>query len=60
MTVKDLEGFYDYGYWANKKLFHVMAQLTPEEFSRPVAGSYGSIRNTSSYPECSVGLARSL
>src|SRR5205823_2950267 len=46
MTVKDLEGLYDYGYWANKKLFHVISQLTPEEFTRPVAGSYGSIRNT--------------
>ncbi len=46
MTVKDLEGLYDYGYWANKKLFHVIAQLTPEEFTRPVAGSYGSIGNT--------------
>jgi hypothetical protein len=21
MTVKDLEGLYDYGYWANQKLF---------------------------------------
>ncbi len=46
MTVKDLESLYDYGYWANKKLFHVIAQLTPEEFTRTVAGSYGSIRNT--------------
>ncbi len=46
MTVKDLEGLYDYGYWANKRLLHVIAQLTPEEFTRPVAGSYGSIRNT--------------
>jgi uncharacterized damage-inducible protein DinB len=46
MTVKDLEGLYDYGYWANKKLFHVLSQLTPEEFTRSVAGSYGSIRNT--------------
>ena len=46
MTVKDLEGLYEYGYWANKKLFGVMSQLTPEEFVRPLAGSYGSIRNT--------------
>ncbi len=46
MTIKDLEGLYDYGYWANKRLFHGMAQLTPEAFTRPVAGSYGSIRNT--------------
>jgi len=46
ITVKDLAGLYDYGYWAGKKLFAVMAQLTPEEFTRPVAGSFGSIRNT--------------
>jgi uncharacterized damage-inducible protein DinB len=46
MTVKDLEVLYDYSYWANGKLFEVIAQLTPEEFTRPVAGSYGSIRNT--------------
>jgi uncharacterized damage-inducible protein DinB len=46
MTVKDLENLYDYGYWANKKLFQVISQLTPEQFTQPVAGSYGSIRNT--------------
>ena len=46
MTVKDLEGLYEYRYWANKKLFGVMSQLTPEEFVRPLAGSYGLIRNT--------------
>jgi uncharacterized damage-inducible protein DinB len=42
MTVKDLETLYDYGYWANRKLFDVMARLTPEQFTQPVAGSYGS------------------
>lgn len=46
MTSKDLEALYDYGFWANGKLFEVIAQLTPEQFTRPVAGSYGSIRNT--------------
>jgi uncharacterized damage-inducible protein DinB len=46
MTVKDLEGLYSYGCWANKHLFHVISQLTPEQFTRDVAGSYGSIRNT--------------
>jgi uncharacterized damage-inducible protein DinB len=46
MTVKDLERLYDYGYWANGKLFQVASQLTPEQFTQPVAGSYGSIRNT--------------
>ena len=46
MTVRDLERMYDYSYWANKKLFQVLSQLTTEEFTRNVAGSYGSIRNT--------------
>jgi len=46
MTAKDLERLYDYGYWANKRLFAVVAQLTPDQFTHDVAGSYGSIRNT--------------
>ena len=46
MTVKDLERMYDYGYWANRKLFNVISRLTPEQFTQEVAGSYGSIRNT--------------
>ncbi len=29
MTVKDLESIYDYGYWANRKLFGVIEQLAP-------------------------------
>ena len=46
MTVKDLQRRYDYGYWANGKLFAVIAQLAPDQFTQHVAGSYGSIRNT--------------
>jgi len=46
MTVRDLELLYDYGYWANRRLLDAMAQLAPEQFTQPVAGSYGSIRNT--------------
>jgi uncharacterized damage-inducible protein DinB len=46
MTVKDLEALYDYGYWANGKLFNVISQLTSEEFTKPPGGSYESIRNT--------------
>jgi uncharacterized damage-inducible protein DinB len=46
MTVKDLETLFDYGYWANRKLFAVLAQLTPEQFAQPVAENHGSIRNT--------------
>lgn len=46
MRVEDLERLYDYCYWANRKLFHAISQLTPEQFTQAVAGSYGSIRNT--------------
>lgn len=46
MTVQDLEALYEYNYWANRKLFGVLSQLTPEEFTKSVAGSYGSVRNT--------------
>lgn len=46
MRVSDLQRLYDYHYWANRKLLGVVAWLTPEQFTRRVAGSYGSIRNT--------------
>ncbi len=45
-SAKDLRALYDYGYWANGKLLEVVSQLTPEQFTESVAGSYGSIRNT--------------
>ena len=46
MTVQDLEALYDYNYWANRKLFDVLSHQTREEFVKPVAGSYESVRNT--------------
>ena len=46
MNVKDVEALFDYCCWANRKHFGVVSQLTPEEFTQPVAGGYGSIRNT--------------
>ena len=46
MTVKDLTALYEYSYWANAKVFPVVASLSDVEFTREVAGSFGSIRNT--------------
>src|SRR2546421_2074670 len=46
MRVADLQTLYDYTYWANNRLFAVINELTPEQFTQNVAGSYGSIRNT--------------
>jgi uncharacterized damage-inducible protein DinB len=46
MTVQDLETLFDYGYWANKRLFALLPQLTPEQFAQPLADNHGSIRST--------------
>jgi len=46
MTIKGLENLHDYDHWANKKLFAVIVELTPEQFTQKIAGSYGSGRNT--------------
>ena len=45
-SVKDLQALYDYSYWANGKIYDVLFQLTPDEFTQQVAGGYGSVRNT--------------
>lgn len=45
MRVADLERLYDFSYWANRKLFDVITQLSPEQFTATISGSYGSIRN---------------
>jgi uncharacterized damage-inducible protein DinB len=46
MTVQDLKILFDYGYWANKRLFALLPQLTPEQFAQPFADDHGSIRST--------------
>jgi uncharacterized damage-inducible protein DinB len=46
MHIADFQRLYDYHYWANRNLLGALAQLSPEQFVTPMAGSYGSIRNT--------------
>ncbi len=46
MNVADLRALFDYGAWANRRLFASLAPLSDEQLTRKVAGSYGSIRNT--------------
>jgi uncharacterized damage-inducible protein DinB len=41
-----VQHLYDYNYWATRKLLGGLSSLSPEEFVKPVAGSYESIRNT--------------
>ena len=46
MPVALLKSLYEYSRWANRQLFAVLGRLTDEEFTRDVAGSYGSVRHT--------------
>lgn len=46
MTVADLQLLFEYAKWADGRLFDVLSDLTTEEFTRSVAGSYGSVRGT--------------
>jgi uncharacterized damage-inducible protein DinB len=46
MRGADLQRLYDYNYWASRALFGMIEQLTPDQFTRPVGGGHGSIRNT--------------
>jgi uncharacterized damage-inducible protein DinB len=46
VITSDIQQLYDYGHFANRKLLDALSALTPEEFTQPVGGSYGSIRTT--------------
>src|ERR1044071_4784163 len=45
-TVEEVRRLFAYHSWATSKLLDVVGTLTPEEWSRDVAGTYGSVRNT--------------
>ena len=42
----ELDRLYGYHYWAMHQLLSVVAKLSPAEFTRSVAGSYGSVQET--------------
>jgi uncharacterized damage-inducible protein DinB len=46
MTVQDFKTLFDYNYWANHRILDVIGRLSPEEFTKVVAGGHGSVRNT--------------
>ncbi len=41
-----LRNFFAFGRWANRKTLESAAVLSPEEYARPVGGSFGSVRGT--------------
>jgi len=46
MKHADLVDLIDYNYWARDRMLEVTAGLTPEQFTRQVASSFGSVRDT--------------
>jgi uncharacterized damage-inducible protein DinB len=41
-----LRHLYDYNYWARDRQFEACSKLTDEQFTRPLGGSFGSLRDT--------------
>ena len=46
MTVADLVDLYQYGAWATNWVLRVASDLSSDDFTTSVAGSYGSVRDT--------------
>jgi len=49
MTVADIAFLYNYTGWANELTFDAVVALSPEQTTRPVGGSFPSIRETLSH-----------
>lgn len=41
-----LRSFFAFGRWATRTILESVAVLTPEEYARPIGGSFGSVRGT--------------
>ena len=41
-----LRNFFAFGRWANRTILGSVAELTPDEYARPVGGSFGSVEAT--------------
>jgi uncharacterized damage-inducible protein DinB len=49
MNAADLRRLYDYTDWANERLLGAIAELSEEQFTRPIVSSFSSIRDTLSH-----------
>ena len=49
VTLQDLQNLLDYNYWARDRMLDALDQLTPEQFTREVGGSFKSIRDTAAH-----------
>ena len=46
MNLRDIEKLIEYHYWARDRMLDAVAQLAPEQYTREVGGSFGSVRDT--------------
>jgi len=46
MDVERIQELYKYNAWANAEVFESVAKLTPEQFNKDLATSYGSVKGT--------------
>lgn len=49
MTFDDLNTLLDYHYWARDRVLDAVSALTPEQFTRDMGNSFGSVRDTLSH-----------
>jgi uncharacterized damage-inducible protein DinB len=49
VTLQDLQALVDYHYWARDRLLDALEPLTPEQFTRALGNSFGSIRDTAAH-----------
>jgi uncharacterized damage-inducible protein DinB len=46
VRASDIRALFDYNRWANRRLLHAAAALTPAQFTEDRASSFGSVRDT--------------
>lgn len=46
MKVRDVHTLLDYHYWARDRMLEAVEALTPQQFTRTLGGSFGSVRDT--------------
>lgn len=46
MNKHDIQYIYDYNKWANSRVLDAVSKLTPEQFTKDLQSSHGSVRDT--------------
>ena len=46
MTPEEARALFDYNAWANRRSLEAAAQLSPEQFTKPLGSSFSSVRDT--------------